>query len=258
MVHREPPARLPGVSYQTWTLTDPLSPDLLDGADCVIHGALVKYDDAVASELNISGSRRLIAECRAAGVGRTVFMSSMSARSGALSQYGRDKFYLQGEFGGPRELVVRPGLVLGNGGLFHSLRRFVARGRVVPLVGGGRQLIQTVHINDLAAAIEAGVRLNLSGTVTVAERTPILFKELLAETARLLRLRSIFVPVPYKAVDVALRVAGLLRIRLPVSTDNLLGLRGLQTYDVAADLERLGVDVRDYRASLRAIVSEGR
>lgn len=255
LVHREPATRLPGVSYQTWALTDPLGPDLLEGADCVIHGAFVKYDDAAASELNISGSKRLVAECRAAGVGRTVFLSSMSARPGAPSQYGRDKFSLQREFGGPRELVVRPGLVLGDGGLFHSLRRFIARGRLVPLVGGGRQLIQTVHINDLAEAIQAGVRLDLSGTVTVAERHPILFKELLAETARLLRIRVVFVPVPYQAVDVAMRAAGLLGVRLPVSPDSLLGLKGLQTQDVTADLEQLGVDVRDYRASLRSIVS---
>jgi nucleoside-diphosphate-sugar epimerase len=255
LVHRDPAARLPGVTYQTWTLNDPLPPETLAGSECVIHGAFVKYDDPGASELNLAGSRRLVAECRAAGVGRTVFLSSMSARPGALSRYGRDKFSLQGEFGGPNELVVRPGLVLGKGGLFHGLRQFVARGRVVPLIGGGRQPIQTVHIDDLAAAIQAGVRLNLSGTVTVAERHPIPFKELLAETARLLGVRPVFVPVPYIAVDIAMRVAGLLRVRLPVSADNLLGLRGLEAYDVTADLERLGVDVRDYRASLQSILS---
>jgi nucleoside-diphosphate-sugar epimerase len=255
LVHRDPGARLPGVSYQTWSLPDPTPPDVLSGADCVIHGAFVKYDQPAASELNLAGSRRLVAECHAAGVKRTVFLSSMSARAGALSQYGRDKFSLQGEYGGPRELVVRPGLVLGKGGLFHSLQRFIARGRVVPLVGGGRQLIQTVHVDDLAIAIQAGVRLNLTGVVTVAERHPIPFKELLAETARLLEVRAFFVPVPYAAVDIAMRVAELARVRLPVSSDNLLGLRGLQPYDVSADLERLGIDVRDYRASLHSILS---
>lgn len=255
MVHRDPVSALAGVAYHSWSLADPLGPQILDGAECVVHGAFVKYDDPAASDLNILGSRRLLAECRAAGVGRTVFLSSMSARPAAISQYGHDKFLLQSDFGGPRELVVRAGLVLGDGGLFHGLRRAIARGRVIPLVGGGRQRIQTVHVDDLAAAIQAGIRLQLSGTVTVAERQPILFKELLAETARLLRVRAIFIPVPYQAFDLALRVARLLRVQLPVSRDNLLGLRGLQTQDVSPDLDRLGVDVRDYRASLRSITA---
>jgi nucleoside-diphosphate-sugar epimerase len=255
MVYGEPAQRLPGVTYRQWTLAEPLG-DVLDGADCVIHGAFVKYDQKDASRLNVGGSERLLAECRAAGVGRMVFLSSMSARRDALSQYGRDKFRLQEALDGPRELGVRPGLVLGDGGLFHSLQRFVSGRRVVPLVGGG-QLFQTVYIDDLASAIQAGVRLGLSGLVTVAEREPVSFRELLAETARLMGRRVVFVPVPYRAVDLGMRMAGLLRVRLPVSPDNLAGLRGLEAQDVGPDLQRLGIEVRDYRASLRAILSGG-
>lgn len=254
LVHRDPAEPLPGVAYHRWKLDDPIEPDLLQGADCVIHAAFVKYDQASASRLNIGGSERLLAECRAADVGRTVFLSSMSARRDALSQYGRDKFQTQEAFDGPRELVVRPGLVLGDRGLFASLRRFVATGRVVPLVGGGRQLIQTIYIGDLASAIQAGVRLALQGVVSVGEPEPIPFRALLAETARLLNVRAVFVPVPYRAVDAAMRVAQALRMRIPVSSDNLLGLSGMQAEDVRPDLLRLGVEVRDYRASLRAIL----
>lgn len=255
LVHREPSHRLPGVLYHQWTLADPIDRGLLEGADCVIHGAFVKYDQRSASHLNIVGSERLLAECRAVGVGRIVFLSSMSARRDSPSQYGRDKFRVQETLDGPRALVVRPGLVLGDGGLFHSLQRFVSGRPLVPLVGGGQQLIQTVHIDDLTAAIQAGVRLALAGSVTVAEREPVPFRELIAETARLLGVHVVFVPVPYRAVDLAMRMARLLRVRLPVSPDNLLGLRGLEAQDVGPDLQRLGVDVRDYRASLRAILS---
>jgi NADH dehydrogenase len=253
LVYGEPAHQLPGVSYRQWTLGEPLGRDALEGADCVIHGAFVKYDQTNASHLNIDGSERLLAECRATGVGRIVFLSSMSAKRDAISQYGRDKFRLQEALDGPRELVVRPGLVLGDGGLFHSLQRFVLGRGVVPLVGG-RQLIQTVYIDDLASAIQAGVRQGMAGIVTVAEREPVSFRELLAETARLLGRRVMFVPVPYRAVDLGMRVAGLLRVRLPVSLDNLAGLRGLEAQDVGPDLQRLGIDIRDYGASLRAIL----
>ena len=183
---------------------------------------------------------------------RLVFLSSISARHDALSVYGRDKFELESLLRGPRELVVRPGLVLGDGGLFHRIRSIVARRPVVPLVGGGQQLIQTVHIDDLIAAISAAIREGRSGTLTVAEPTPVRFRELLAECAQQMHRRVLFIPVPAPVVALVLVSAERLRIRLPVSRDNLVGL---QTTVVAKTDDIPGVDIRDYRSSLASLIT---
>lgn len=256
LVHRVPEAQRLGVEYRQWQLGDPLG-TALDGAGALIHAASVPYDRDDASRTNVEGSARLLAESRGAGVGRVVFLSSMSARLGAISQYGKDKQQIASTFDSPTELVVRPGLVLGDGGLFHRLRRFVEGRRVVPLVGGGHQLFQTVFVEDLASAIVAALERGLDGSVTIAEREPVEFRELLAEIARQRRVRVRFIPVPYRPVAWAMRAAVAVGLRLPVSTDNLLGLRALATDDVSADLERVGVEIRDYRATLRAIFAGG-
>lgn len=254
LVHRLPGSERPGVEYRAWQLGDPLG-TALDGADALIHAAFVPYDRRDASGTNVEGSAQLLAESREAGIGRLIFLSSMSARPGAVSRYGQDKLLIARQFDRPTELVVRPGLVLGDGGLFDRLRRFVEGRRVVPLVGGGHQLFQTVFVEDLASAIVAALERGLDGSVTIAEREPVEFRELLAEIARQSRVRVRFIPVPYRPVAWTMRVAGAVGLRLPVSSDNLLGLRALATDDVSADLERVGVEIRDYRATLRAILA---
>lgn len=256
LVHRPPIVRRPTVEYRTWDLGEPARA-WLDSAGALIHAAFMPYDRPNASRTNIEGTARLLAESREVGVGRVIFLSSMSARAGALSQYGRDKLLIGGQFDRPSELVVRPGLVLGNGGLFDRLRRFVESRRVVPLVGGGHQMFQTVYVEDLAGAISTALARGLDGTVTIAEREPVEFRELLAEMARQSGARVRFVSVPYRPVAWAMTVARAVHLPLPVSADNLLGLRAMTTDDVSSDLGRLGVEIRDYRATLRAIYAGG-
>jgi nucleoside-diphosphate-sugar epimerase len=237
-----------------WDLGRPLGP-LLDGADVVVHGASVPYDQPRASELNRMGTRLILGEVRGRTRVRLVFLSSLSARSGATSQYGNDKFELQSLLAGPSELAIRPGLVLGDAGLFDRIRRIVARGGIVPLVGGG-QMVQTVHVDDLVAAIVVAIDRELDGVIAVAESRPVTFRALLVEAARQMDVRVRFAPVPFWAVDAGLRTARALRLRLPVSSENLSGLRSLQPEDVAADESRLGIPIRDYRASLAAIIGK--
>lgn len=227
---------------------------VLNGADVVVHAAFVPYDQPGASQTNLEGSRALIDEVRSSGHTRLVFLSSMSAHPAARSAYGRDKLAIQSWLSGPSDLTIRPGLVLGESGLFARIRHLVSRGGLIPLVGGAQQ-VQTVHVDDLVAAVDAAIQKELAGIVTVAEPRPVAFRRLLEDTARLVGANPRFIPIPYWPLDAALRVAGVVRLKLPVSRDNLDGLRAVQPADVTADLERLGVPIRDYRASLRVILS---
>ena len=251
LVRRPPVAPEAGIEYRTWELGGPARDALVD-ATRLVHAAAVSYDRPDAHELNVGGTARLIEDARQAGVARVTFLSSMSARHDTPSAYGRDKAQVAATLG-PADLVIRPGLVLGRGGLFGRLAEFVARRRVVPLVGG-HQRFQTVHVDDLVEAVGRTLDLGLEGTITVAEREPVEFRALLAELAAALGRRPIFVPVPYAAVAAVIRTARSLRVPLPVSGENLAGLRVLQTANVEADLRRLGFEPRDYRASVRAIL----
>jgi 2-alkyl-3-oxoalkanoate reductase len=248
LVRRPPVAPVVGIDYRTWELGAP-AVEAVAGAMVLVHAAAVPYDVPDAHDLNLAGSARLIDEARRAGVGRVVFLSSMSAREDTPSTYGRDKARVAASLV-PTDLVIRPGLVLGGGGLFGRIADLVGRRRVVPLVGG-RQRFQTIHVDDLVEAVARALDLDMSGTITVAERHPVEFRVLLAELATRLGRHPLFVPVPYRLVGAAIGAARFLRMNLPVSDENLAGLRALRSAPVDADLVRLAFEPRDYRASLR-------
>ncbi|MBV8491686.1 MAG: NAD(P)-dependent oxidoreductase [Candidatus Eremiobacteraeota bacterium] len=230
---RQRPAALPAeVEWRHYDLNEPeVSATLLDGADVLIHGALVAGD----YDVNVAGGRRLLDEAQRRGV-RMVFLSSLAAHEGALSSYGRQKWVLERLFAERGALVVRPGLVVGDGSIFRTTCEYLKTHRVVPLIGDGRQPLQTVFVGDLVAAVRWGVEMRMTGVYTVAETEPVGYGMFYRAVARQLGREPMFVPVPFPLALMAFRVAKRLGVRLPVDQDNLLGLRAMRP-DNGARLE---------------------
>jgi len=212
-------------------------PGALAGVDCLVHTAYVKGDLAV----NVEGTRRLVDAARADGASSAVFVSSMSA--GSPSIYGQQKQLTETLFDGPHDAVIRPGLVIGDGGLLGETVRFMRRWRIVPLVDGGQQPMQTIGVEDLASAIQTVVEHRLAGVWTIADPRPVTYAHVYRAIAAALGLRVLFVPIPFAALLAAVRGARLLRLPLGLSEDNLRGLRASRYVDSTADLERLGLEV---------------
>ena len=149
-------------------LPERIDPGGLAGARVLVHCAYATRAKrlAEARPVNEEGTRNLLAAARAAGVERTVFLSTTSAHAESGSYYGKSKFALESHF----DLALRSGLVLAaeGGGLFERLRETVRRSRLIPVFGGGRQVVQTVHLDDLCAVLRAAIDAELSGVVTVA------------------------------------------------------------------------------------------
>jgi NADH dehydrogenase len=163
--------------------------------------------------------------------------------------YGRTKHAAEELCDLERDLVLRPGLVLARegGGLFGRMRDMVARLPAIPVFGGGAQVLQTVHADDLCQALLGALERERTGVLTVAEREGPTYRELLVEIAQRLGRRPVLVPVPFGPALVALRAAESLGLRLPVSSENLLGLRELRGVDV-------DVEARSFRASLDDVI----
>ena len=117
--------------------------------------------------------RRCSERAEPPAVSRAVFLSSLSARPGATSVYARQKLDAEALFAADGDAVIRAGLVLGPGGLVGDTVALMRRVRVVPLIGGGRQPVQPVGVEDLATIVERIVtRDDLTGTYVVADPTP--------------------------------------------------------------------------------------
>jgi len=219
----------PGSDDRSFDLGAAVAPDALDGVDVLVHCA---YDMTLTRradiwQTNVFGAVALFDQALAAGVGRTIALSSMSAYAGTRQLYGRAKLATELAARARGVCVVRPGLVYGPawGGMAGTLRRLAG----LPLLPdfGSRARQFTVAEHDFAAAVVAVVA---DGPVPdvpvgVAHPQPVPFRDLLvAFAASAGRPAPRFVPVPSMAVYGALRVAELLPVALPVRADSLLGL----------------------------------
>ncbi len=246
----------PAIKAFACDLPDRIDSEGLRGAGAVVHCAYVTRHRSLeeARRVNEEGTRRLLDACRAAGVPKFVFISSQSAHAGAASYYGRSKHALERTVTAGRDLVIRPGLVMGRGsaGLFERMCATVRTSKVIPLFGGGHQPLQTVHVDDLGSALESALRRNLTGSFTVAHPEPIEMGAFLREIAARLGRSPIFVPFPIGPALVALKLIEGLHVPFPVSSENLLGMKQLRVDDTRADLAALAVSLRSASEALDA------
>lgn len=196
---------------------------LFAGADAVVH--LIHDKDLTEAQSDAFADWYDATERAASASGaRQIYVSSYSARPDAVSVYGRAKYRVEQLFLERGHSVVRPGLVLGAGGIFGRILGIVRRTPVVPVPGGNRDKMPYVSVRALGTALEKMAALPVPPREVNAFGAELSdLPALLRTAARIEGLRRWFVPVP-----VGLTLAGLLLVercglRLPVTSDNLRG-----------------------------------
>ncbi|MCW5889096.1 MAG: NAD-dependent epimerase/dehydratase family protein [bacterium] len=239
-------------------LPDVLDETLLDGASAIVHCAYAtkETDLAKAKRVNEGGTRRLREAARRAGVARFVFVSTIAATPDAPNYYARSKAELERVLDPQRDLVLRPGLVIGRDGhgLFRLLMDLMQKLHLVPLFDGGRQPLQTVHVDDVGEALVRALRLGVTGAVNVAEPDPPTIGAFLRNAAKRLRIRVVFLPLPFGPVLAGVKACEKLGVPFPLRSESLLGLAGLRRVPVEDDLRRLGMHARSADESLAAVL----
>jgi len=258
LVRRPDAFSMPGVTAARCDLPAALDEGALAGAAAVVHCAYATRatDLEEARRVNEDGTRRILDAARRAGVPRFVFVSTIIAGPDAPSYYARSKHALEGLLDRERDLAVRPGLILAREGhgLFQQMRDTMSRTRVMPLFDGGRQPLQTVHIDDVCEAIGRALDRDLTGTVNVAEPDALALGTFLRMMAARLRIRCRFVRLPFGPVFTVVRLIERAGLPFPLRSESMLGLRALRRQAVDADLARLGLVPRSAAASLDDIL----
>jgi NADH dehydrogenase len=237
----------------------------LRGVDTVVHcAALTGGNERAARAVNVTGTLRLAQAASEAGVRSFIFLSSQSAKPDAISAYGSSKYAAEQalrQAHGIDVVILRPGLVCGPGsrGLYQRMSRMVQDLPVLPLLGGGRAIVQPIHVDDLCEAIlECAVHSReLTGAVlSLGDPQGLPLAEFLQLIACERLGKSKFaVSVPLWPVEIAIRAAEALRIPLPIHTDNLKGIKAVQRMDTAADLARLRLELRPLRETAKGIAA---
>jgi nucleoside-diphosphate-sugar epimerase len=240
------------VRYAAYDLYKPLDETIFKGIDYLVHTAYVKFDrmhkDAI--NVNVHGTERLLSAARKNGVRKSIFMSSMSAHESAVSVYGRQKLAIEALLNAPHDVVLRCGLIVGNGGIVQQMASFLKTKRMVPLVDGGTQPLQIISVHNLLQVIERILERDLCGRFVVANPKVYAYKELYKAMGVQFGVKPLFVPVPFFVPLAAMRVIAFLRLPLAVNEDNLWGLKKLRAADNAADVKEIGVELDTLQEAL--------
>jgi nucleoside-diphosphate-sugar epimerase len=250
---RTPRPDTANVTYVAYDIAKPVSDDVLADADYLVHAAYVKQDrqHPDAFQQNITAAKSLVTAARRHKLKKCLFMSSMSAHEDAISAYGKQKLAIEKVFNGKGCVAIRSGLIIGNGGLVKEMVGFMRSKHMVPLVGGGKQPLQIIAIDDLVTTIDKLLQSNLSGIYTVATPEVYSYKQLYRAISRQLHIKVLFVPIPFFILINLLRIINLLPIPLAVNPDNALGLKALIAVDTAPDLKKIGVKLRPLEQALK-------
>lgn len=194
----------------------------------------------------VDGSRRLVRAAQLAGT-QLIFISTISAFAGTRSAYGRAKLEVEAMVLAAGGVVLRPGLIYGEGegGVFGNLRRTISRAKLVPMIGSGEAPQYLLHESTLAEVVQSAVRGRLTaelGPITLAYPDPIRFCDLLRLIAGHLGRRIILLPVPWQIFYASFWTAERMGLNLGFRSDSVLSFVFQNPVPDFSQMQRLGID----------------
>ena len=121
----------------------------LKGAQAAVNlvGILFETPGRGFDTAHVEGGRNVAEACVAAGVGRLVQISAISADVDAEGEYGRSKGQAEAAVRAikPDAVILRPSIVFGNGdGFLNRFASMATMSPALPLIGGGLTKFQPV------------------------------------------------------------------------------------------------------------------
>ncbi len=187
--------------------------DRLHGVDVVINavGILTESRERGFETIHHRAPVALFEACASAQVKRVVHISALGVERGNIA-YFRTKAAAETDLmrlSLPWQ-IVRPALIYGPEGTSAGFFRLLASLPVTPLPGGGRQMLQPIHIDDLCRSVEQLIAPDTPAgqVVELAGPTPITLREMLAAYRQQMGFAPApGVPIPNRAMALGAQVA---------------------------------------------------
>jgi uncharacterized protein YbjT (DUF2867 family) len=135
----------------------------VEGCEAVVHLVAIRQGRAETFErVMVQGTRGLLGAAKEAGVRRFVLMSALgtSAETKDLLPYYNAKWKQEQDVlaSGIEHVIFRPSFVFGReGGILPTFKRLARLTPVTPIIGSGRQRIQPIWVDDVAAYFSESV-----------------------------------------------------------------------------------------------------
>jgi nucleoside-diphosphate-sugar epimerase len=190
--------------------------------DWIIHCV---YDKNMSIEENTESTISWAKELKSRGIKNQLFISSISAISGNDSEYSLIKQKTEQCFLANDMNVIRPGLVVGDGGLFKQMIKKVISFPTMPLVNGGNSDVKLIGINDLIFTINN----ILDGTLADKEinifyKNKFILKDVLKGISKFYSKKIFFINIPFFIIFSMVKLLEILKINIGVTSQNIKGL----------------------------------
>lgn len=215
----------------------------LRGVDAFVHVAGIQY------------SPQVILAMRRAGVKRLVIVSSTSAHSSFEHRSGpRRSMETLVRESGLEWTIVRPSMIYGSelDHNIHHLLRFLDRWPVFPVFGSGENLWQPVYYKDLAGGVLAAFErpIAIGKSYDLPGAYPLSYLQLVRTAAGTLGKTPRILRLPLEPVRRVLQAAELVRLPLPVKSEQVLRLREDKAYPYDRSREDLSYEPRSFEEGI--------
>ena len=192
-------------------------------------------------KLNIEGTKKWYYAARKEGVDKHLFLTSYSAKENSLSEYALIKYKLETFFLKEKQFVIRPGLVLGNGGLFLRMKKMIKGYPFLPLLDGGNYKVPIISIWALCETLYDIIKNPKSVTYNIFQKEMVTMKELFQEIRLQLHSKCFFPPVNSIFPLIFLKSLEFFKIPFPIKSSSIIALKENQELSVKSSLDEIKV-----------------
>ena len=203
-----------------WQLTEPF-PDYCHDADFFIHLAYDYSHSHFSNVTNLSASIDRLKNPKCLHV----YFSSYSARADSSSKYGTNKLAMEHFFKTKNAVIVRPGLIVANQGIYEKIRSMASRLWIIPVPWVETKSIPICQPHELITFIQELILSYSKNSVLLTEvnlydKDLVSLKDLFE---KIMGLKKIYIKFPFEILYVCLLFIEKLGVKLPVTSDNFRG-----------------------------------
>jgi NADH dehydrogenase len=223
--------------------------EFVRGQEAVIHlvGIIREVGENTFDKVHRVGTNQILSAVTQEGISKYFHMSALGTRENAVSTYHRTKWEseLTVHASSLNWTIFRPSIIFGpEDNFINMLAGVMKNSPVMPVIGGGKNLMQPVWVKDVASAYAAALEQeDVTGkTFELGGPETLNFKEILKLIAHVINKQRLFVPVAPGIVQFAIGIAQSVGIQLPITKDQLQMLLENNIVGEGVPIEELGIN----------------
>jgi nucleoside-diphosphate-sugar epimerase len=233
------------------------SPNSLNfiGIDTVLYCAHdFSFEEEASKKINIKGIKNLYNHAKEQGVEHHMYFSSYSAFKGSISIYGRIKYLLESYFLSNDETIIRPGLVLGHGGLCAKNIVTIRSLPIIPLPNSGKDPLPTISLNDFNLCLTTIIEKRLKGEFNLFYNEIKSSKDFVKQIRDLSKLKTRILGINTQKAIGILELLIKIGFKLESRLENLKGSATYNEYTYDSNLDELCSPTQNQKKALKSII----